>query len=118
MSRSLVNVGNVSDHWKTYLAVWALAGLVVAIATGDGYFVSFLGVTALAFGLAGLVSLRRAAAARSIEQADAESLATRRGAVELTGRARAIDEQLRSPLSRKRCLAYQVEVCEYESADM
>lgn len=112
MARSLVNVGTVSDHWKKYVVLWILAVIGVSVATGFGFWGTLFGAAGLSFAVWGVRSLWRAALARSVEQVAVGSLGDRTTAVELSGRARPIDDPLTAPLSGEACIAYQVRVTE------
>lgn len=112
MAQSLVNIGNVSTHWKKYVLLWILVVIGASVATGFGFWGTLFGVAGLTFGFWGLRSLWWAASTRSVEQVTVGSLGGQHTAVELTGQARPIDEPITAPLSGEACVAYQVTAIE------
>lgn len=112
MAQSLVNIGNVSEHWKAYLVIWLLTVVGVSVVTGLGFWGTLFGVAGVTFGFWGGRSLWWAVSARSVEQTAIGSLGRRHEAIELEGQVRPVDEPLTAPLSGEECVAYQVTVTE------
>lgn len=101
-----------------YSVAWAVGGLAVGFAAGivagvNPLATAIAGVGALLVGN-GLVVLPRWFRARNTEPASIASLGVDSGAVEVVGTAERGEDVLTAPFSGEECLAYSVNVDEYE----
>lgn len=109
----MVNIGDVNDNWKRWAVAWFALVVGVSVATDFGFWGSLSGVAGLSFVYWGLRSLGRAFSSRSVEETSIGMLGGQREAVQLVGDAKPVGDTVTAPLTGEDCIAYQVQVLEY-----
>lgn len=112
MEQTLVNIGRVNEHWKRWIVVWLVLVTVVTVLTEFGFLGTLTGTAGIFFVIHGIQALWRSVSSRSVERTAIGSLAGRRQAVQIVGRAGVDDEPLTAPLTDTDCVAYRIQVLE------